>query len=133
MNVQEVLQFSKERDSRSKRIVKLIIEKINKKIVYYAKTLKKESCSYQIPPIIEDIPIYELEKVIQNVFKGLDSEGFIVQAYSNGQIEISWNEVLVSQKIKTDARLLKEQEAKLNKLSKRANTFASPCFCAITA
>ena len=119
MNVQEVLQFSKERDSRSKRIVKLIIEKINKKIVYYAKTLKKESCSYQIPPIIEDIPIYELEKVIQNVFKGLDSEGFIVQAYSNGQIDICWNEKLVEQKVKTDAYVLSQEERKLKNITKK--------------
>jgi hypothetical protein len=133
MNVQEVLQFSKERDSRSKRIVKLIIEKINKKIVYYAKTLKKESCSYQIPPIIEDIPVYNLEKVIQNVFKNLDSEGFIVQAYSNGQVDICWTESLVKQKVKTDAYYLDESAKKLKnitlkskKIDERFNFLANP-------
>jgi hypothetical protein len=120
MNVQDVIKFSKERDSRSKRIVNLLIEKINKKIVYYAKTLKKENCSYQIPPIVDDIPIYNLEKIIQGVFKALDSEGFIVQCFSNGQIDICWNETLVKQKVKTDAYYLEESEKKLKNITRKS-------------
>lgn len=132
MNVQEVLNISRERDLRSKKIVTLLIEKINKKILYYAK-LKKECCSYQIPPMIDDMPIYNMEKVIQNVFKVLDSEGFIVQGYSTGQIDICWNESLVKQKVKTDAYLLDESERKLKnitrkskKIDERFNFLANP-------
>jgi hypothetical protein len=125
MNVQEVLKFSKERDSRLKRIVKLVVEKINKKILYYAKTLKKESCSYQIPPIIDDIPVYNLDKVIEGVFKRLDSEGFIVQGFSNGQIDVCWNETLVKQKVKTDAYYLDESEKKLKNITRKAKKIDS--------
>ena len=120
MNVQEVIKFSRERDSRLKRIVNLIIEKINKKILYYAKTLRKESCSYQIPPIIDDIPVYNLEKIIEQVFKKLDNQGFIVQGYQNGQIDICWNETLVKQKVKTDAYYLSESEKKLKNITKKS-------------
>jgi hypothetical protein len=120
MNVQEVLKYSKERDSRLKRLVNVTVEKINKKIVYYAKTLKKENCSYQIPPIIEDIPVYNLDKLIQEVFKKLDSEGFIVQCFSSGQIDICWNETLVKQKVKTDAYYLDESEKKLRNITKKS-------------
>jgi hypothetical protein len=119
MNVQEVLNISKERKSRLKEVIKKIIENIHKRILYYA-NLKHESCNYMIPPLIDDTPLYDREYITKEVYSVLDNEGYIVSAYSNGQIEISWNEVLVSQKIKTDARLLKEQEAKLNKLSKRS-------------
>jgi hypothetical protein len=125
MNVQDVLKFSKERDTRLKRIVKAIIEKINKKILYYAKTLKKESCSYQIPPIIEDMPVYNLEKVIQEVFKKMDYQGFVVQCFSNGQIDINWNENLVKQKVKTDAYYLDQSEKKLKNVTRKAQKIDS--------
>lgn len=119
MNVQEVLNISKERKSRLKEVIKKIIENVHKRILYYA-NLKHESCSYMIPPLIDDTPLYDREFITKEVYNVLDNEGYIVSAYSNGQLEISWNELLVSQKIKTDARLLKDQEAKLNKLSKRS-------------
>jgi hypothetical protein len=120
MNVQDVIKISKEREARSKSIITKIIEKINKKIMYYAKDLKKECCRYQIPPIIDDIPIYNLDKVIQSVFKILDSEGFIVQGYSTGKIDICWNEELVRQKVKTDAYVLDESERKLKNITRKS-------------
>ena len=66
MNVQEVLNISKERKIRTKDAIKKIIENIHKKILYYAK-LKKESCVYLIPPIIDNVPLYDFETIIKDV------------------------------------------------------------------
>jgi len=117
MNVQEVLKIAKERKSKSKAMLNVILENIHKKILYYANA-KKESCSYIIPPIVNDIPLFEREELSKEIFKILDSEGYIVNAYSNGQLDICWNEKLVQQKIKTDTYLIKEEERKIMKLSK---------------
>ena len=118
MNVQEVLQIGKERKARTKEAVKKIIENIHKKIKYYA-TLKKEGCSYLIPPIVNDTPLYDLELVIKDIFKILDEEGYIVSAYSTGQIDICWNERLVEQKVKTDSFVLSQEERKLKNITKK--------------
>jgi len=118
MNVQEILNISKERKNRSKVVIKKIVENIHKKIKYYA-TAKKESCRYIIPPLVDDTPLYDLEGVIKEVFKMLDSEGYIVTAYSNGQIDICWNEKLVEQKVKTDAYVLSSEEKKLKNITKK--------------
>ena len=118
MNVQEVLQIGKERKARTKEAVKKIIENIHKKIKYYA-TLKKEGCSYLIPPIVNDTPLYDLELVIKDIFKILDEEGYIVSAYSTGQIDICWNERLVEQKVKTDSFILSQEERKLKNITKK--------------
>jgi hypothetical protein len=133
MNVQEVINISKERNSRSKVIVDKIVENINKKILYYTKELKKDSCSYQIPPIVEGMPVYNLNDIIQSVFKVLDSEGFIVQGFSTGKVDICWNESLVKQKVKTDAYILDESAKKLKnitrktkKIDERYNFLANP-------
>jgi hypothetical protein len=117
MNVQEVINIAKQRESRNKTLTKKIIENIHKKIKYYA-TMHKESCTYIVPPIIDDTLISDLNLTIKEIFKTLDSEGYIVNAYSNGQIDICWNEKLVEQKVKTDNYLLKEHEYKLKNLSK---------------
>jgi hypothetical protein len=118
MNVQEVLNIAKERKSRNKDSIKKIIENIHKKIKYYAQ-LKHESCTYTIPPIIDDTPLYDLENIILEVFKILDSEGYICTAYSDGNIDISWNENLVKQKVKSDAYVLSQQEKKLRNITKK--------------
>jgi hypothetical protein len=118
MNVQEVLNIAKERKSRNKESVKKILENIHKKIRYYAQ-LRHETCVYMVPPILEDTPLYDLENIIQEIFKVLDSEGFICSAYSDGRIEISWNEKLVEQKVKTDAYVLSQQERKLRNITKK--------------
>jgi hypothetical protein len=115
MNVQEVLNIAKERKSRNKDSIKKIIENIHKKIKYYAQ-LKHESCTYTIPPIIDDTPLYDLENIILEVFKILDSEGYICTAYSDGNIDISWNENLVKQKVKSDSYILSQQEKKLRNI-----------------
>lgn len=118
MNVQEVLQISKERKTRTKESIKKIVENIHKKIKYYA-TMKKESCVYNIPPIVNDIPLYDLEIIIKDIFKILDSEGYIVSAYIDGRLDICWNEKLVEQKVKTDAYLLSQEERKLKNITKK--------------
>ena len=120
MNVQEVINIGKERKLKSKRSTFKLIENIHKKIKKYAE-LNKESCTYIIPPIVDDVPLYNREEIVKDIFKILDSEGYIVNAYSNGQIDISWNESLVEQKIKTDRFLMKEQESKLLKMNKKMN------------
>jgi len=119
MNVQEVLQIGKERKLRTKESVKKIVENIHKKIIYYA-GLKKEQCVYLIPPIVNDLPVYDFELVIKDIFKILDEEGYIVSAYNNGEIHICWNEKLVEQKVKTDAYVLSQEERKLKNITKKA-------------
>jgi len=118
MNVQEVLQISRQRKTRIKEIIKKITENIHKKIKHYAMT-KREECVYMVPSIIDDFPIYDLEYVIKEIYKILDSEGFIVTAYPDGKLYICWNEDLVSKKVKTDAMLLQSQEQKLLVISKK--------------
>jgi hypothetical protein len=98
MNVQEILNINKDRKNRNKAVIEKIIKNIHTKIKYYA-TLKKESCFYIIPPIIEDTPLYDLENIIKEVYKVLDSEDYIVSAYPSGRFDIYWNEKLVEQKI----------------------------------
>jgi hypothetical protein len=119
MNVQEILQIGKERKQRTKDAVKKIVENIHKKIKYYAE-MKKESCLYLVPPIINDLPVYEYELVVKDIFKILDQEGYIVTAYSDGRVNICWNERLVEQKVKTDAYILSQQERKLKNITKKS-------------
>ena len=66
------------------------------------------------------MPLFDLENIIKDIFKLLDSEGFIVSAYSNGQIDICWDEKLVEQKVKTDAYVLSAQEKKLRIVTKKS-------------
>jgi hypothetical protein len=119
MNVQEVLKIGKERKVRTKEAVKKIIENVHKKIKYYAQ-LKKESCTYIVPPIVNDTPLYELEQVIKDIFKVLDQEGYIVMAYSDGRIDICWNEKLVEQKVKSDSYVLSQEERRLKNVTNKA-------------
>jgi hypothetical protein len=119
MNVQEVLNIAKERKLKNKDSIKKIIDNIHKKIKFYA-NLNKESCEYQIPVIIDDRPLYNVDFITKQVFKTLDSEGFIVTAYSDGRLEIFWKESLVEQKVKTDAYLISEQERKLKNITKKS-------------
>jgi hypothetical protein len=119
MNVQEVLKISRERKSRTKEIVKKVVENVHKKIKYYAE-LKKESCVYLIPPIMNDYPVFDYELVIKDVFKILDQEGYIVSAYTDGRMDICWNEKLVEQKVKTDAFVLSQEERKLKNITRKS-------------
>ena len=119
MNVQEVLQIGKERKLRTKDAIKKIVENIHKKIIYYA-GLKKESCVYLVPPIVNDMPVYDYTIVVKDIFKILDEEGYIVTAYSDGKINICWNEKLVEQKVKTDAYVLSQEERKLKNITKKS-------------
>jgi len=118
MNVQEVLNISKERTKKVKEAINTIIENIHKKILYHAK-LKHEGCTYIIPPLVQDTPIFDRPFAIKEVFKQLDSEGYIVTAYSNGQLDISWNEKLVEQKVKTDSFILSHEERKLKNITRK--------------
>ena len=119
MNVQEILLIKSQRKNKNKLAITKILDNIHKKIKYYA-NLNKESCSYNIPPILDDMPLFDLENIIKDIFKLLDSEGFIVSAYSNGQIDICWDEKLVEQKVKTDAYVLSAQEKKLRIVTKKS-------------
>jgi len=118
MNVQEVLNISKERTKRIKDAIIKLVENIHKKIIYYAK-LKKETCTYTIPPLVDNVPLYDREYIIKEIFKILDSEGYIVTAYPNGQIDVNWNEKLVEQKVKTDSFVLSHEERKLKNITRK--------------
>ena len=119
MNVQEIINISKERKTKSKKVIEKIVENIHKKILYYAR-LKREACTYTIPPLIGEVPIYDMESVVESVYKTLDSEGYIVSAWSNGKLDIFWNEKLVQQKVHNDSYVLNAEEQQLQKLSRRS-------------
>ena len=118
MDVQEVLKISKERKERTKVITKKILENIHKKIKYYAQ-MKKENCVYIVPPIVNDFPLYDLDIIVKDLFKMLDKEGYICTAYSNGRLDICWNEELVKQKVKTDAFTLSQEEKRLKNITRK--------------
>ena len=59
-------------------------------------------------------------QTVKEIFKILDSEGYIVSAYSNGQIDISWNEKLVEQKVKTDAYIVANEQRKMRNITKKS-------------
>jgi len=119
MNVQEIIGITNERKNKLKAVTEKIIDNIHKKIKYYAK-LKRETCSYIIPPIIDDFPIYDRETLAKDIYKVLDEEGFIVCAFANGQIDVCWNEKLVQKKVSNDRYILKQEEKRLNKFSKQS-------------
>ena len=81
--------------------------------------MKKESCVYVVPPIVNDFPLYDLELIVKDLFKMLDSEGYICTAYSNGRLDICWNEELVKQKVKTDAFTLSVEEKRLKNITRK--------------
>ena len=117
MNVQEVIDITRQRKSKFKEIIQKIMENIHKKIKYYAK-YKHESCTYVIPALINDTPIYDRINVTKDLYKILDDEGYIVTAYENGQIDIGWNEKLVQKKMNNDRCVLTLEEKRLNKYNK---------------
>ena len=118
MNVQEVLNIAKDRKNKNKELVKKILVNVHKKIKYYA-TLKKESCIYIVPPLVNDFPVYDFENTIKELFKILDSEGYIVTAFPSGELQINWNEKLVEQKVKTDAYILEKEHNRLKNITKK--------------
>jgi hypothetical protein len=118
MNVQEVINISTQRKNKTKEILKKVIENIHKKIVYYAKQ-KLDSCSYVLPALIDDYIIYDRVQMTKDIYKVLNEEGYIVSAYINGKIDISWNEKLVQQKVNIDKFILNQEEQRLNKYNKK--------------
>ena len=132
MNVQEVISISNERKNKFKNVILKIVENIHKKIKYYAKN-KKEGCTYIIPILIDDTPIYDRKGLTKEVYKILNEEGYIISAFENGQIDICWNEKLVQKKLETDRYILSKEEQRLNKhnkqnkiLTDRFNFLANP-------
>jgi len=118
MNVQEILHLNRERKIKNKVNIDKILENIHKRIKFYA-LLKKESCTYKISPILDGMPLFNLQEVTADVFKKLDSEGYIVNAYSDGSLEICWEEKLVEAKVKTDSYVLSIEEKRLKNITKR--------------
>ena len=118
MNVQEVILLKRQRKVKNKVNIDKILENIHKRIKYYA-LLKKDSCSYKIPPILDGLPLFNLQEVTKDVFKKLDSEGYIVNAYSDGTLDICWDEKLVEAKVKTDSYVISLEEKRLRKITSK--------------
>ena len=118
MNVQEVINIATQRNNKTKGILKKVVENIHKKILYYAKQ-KLDSCSYILPAVIDDHIIYDRIQMTKDIYKVLNGEGYIVSAYNNGKIDISWNEKLVQEKLNVDKFILTQEEQRLNKYNKK--------------
>jgi hypothetical protein len=73
MNVQEVINITYQRKHRMKVVMEKIMENVHKKIKYYAKH-KKEGCSYVVPPLMDDVPIYDRVQVTKDIYKILNDE-----------------------------------------------------------
>ena len=84
MNVREVLNISKEKNEKVKVAIKKIIENIHKKIKFYA-GMNKDTCIYIIPPVVDDVILYDLQNIIKEIYKVLDKEDYVVTTYTNLQ------------------------------------------------
>jgi len=120
MNVQEIINITHERKNKLKIAIKKLIENVHKKILYYAKH-KKEACTYFIPPMVDDFPIFDRPSAINEIYRVLNDEGYIVTAFDNGQLDICWNEKLVNKKLSSDRFFLQQQEKRLNTFNKKTN------------
>lgn len=118
MNVQEVIQLKNKRKVKNKDAIEKIMSNIHKRIRHYAQ-LKRESCEYTIPAIIDAMPLFNITEITKEVFKNLDKEGFIVNAYSDGTLNVCWNEDLVKQKVDNDAYVLSQEEKILKNITHR--------------
>ena len=118
MNVQEIINLTNEKKNRLKGAIVKMIENVHKKITYYAKH-KKEACTYFIPPMVDDFPIFDRKTAIHEIYRVLNEEGYIVTAFDNGQLDICWNEKLVNKKLNSDRFLLQQEENRLNKFNKK--------------
>ena len=118
MDVSEIISLKKNIRDKHKINTESLLDKIHQRIKHYA-LLKKDSCTYKIPVIIDYKPVSNLEHVTLDIFKKLDSEGYIVNAYSDGTLEICWDERLVSQKAKNDSFVLSVEEKQLRNITKR--------------
>ena len=118
MNVQEVIQLKNKRKVKNKDAIEKIMSNIHKRIRYYA-SLKRESCEYTISPIIDGMPLFNITETTKEVFKVLDKEGFIVNAFSDGTLNICWNEDLVKKKVDNDAYVLSQEERRLKNITHR--------------
>ncbi len=118
MNVHDIIELTNKPTARNKELVKKLTKNVHKKIKEYAK-LHKDSCSYIIPSIIDGMPVYNIDFIAKEIFTTLDSEGFIVEAYPDGKINVYWNKDLIEQKAKTDLFLIKEREREISLLNKK--------------
>jgi hypothetical protein len=118
MNIHEVINLTNEKKNRLKEAVKKIVELIHRKILEYAKQ-KKEACSYFIPMFVDDFPLQDRGYAIREVYNILNEEGYIVCAYESGQIDICWNETLVHKKLNKDKYLLKQEEERVERISRK--------------
>jgi hypothetical protein len=118
MDVQEVILLKRERKNRNKVNIDKLLENVHKRIKFYA-SLNRDSCTYKIPPIMDGLPLFNLQDVTIDVFKKLDSEGYIVNAYSDGNIEICWDEKMVEEKVKRDSYVLSTEEKRLKIITKK--------------
>lgn len=118
MNVQEIISLTHEKRNKLKIAIKKMIDNVHRKITYYAKH-KKEACTYFIPPMVDDFPIFDRPTAINEIYRVLNEEGYIVTAYDNGQLDICWNERLVNKKLNSDRFLLQQEEKRLNTFTKK--------------
>ena len=118
MDVKEIISLKNKLKNKYKVNTESLLTKIHQRIKYYA-LLKKDSCTYKIPSIIDYTPLFDIQKVTLEIFKKLDSEGYIVNAYSDGTLEICWDEKLVEQKARTDSFILSVEEKRLRNITKK--------------
>jgi hypothetical protein len=71
--------------------------------------------------MVDDFPIFDRPSAINEIYRVLNDEGYIVTAFDNGQLDICWNEKLVNKKLSSDRFFLQQQEKRLNTFNKKTN------------
>lgn len=135
MDSQIVIEWEKPVKNKHQEINK-ILEEINQKIELFIDNDFTETV-YDIPVLIEGVPLYNYEKTVERIVKFLTEEGFFIVRLSKTQIGISWKKAKIIRKKpkkenKSKTIVFKEPnyeksldkfESKLDKLKRKTQKF----------
>ena len=126
MDVSEILKITKDKKKRRKALINELLENIHKRIKYHA-TNNRVWCEYQIPGLVSGLPLFNVPEIAIEIYKKLDSEGFLVTVYTTGLLYICWDEKQLRRKASVDSFLVNEDENKIKNLTKKSKNVDDKC------
>lgn len=103
-SLQDAINLQTEKNRRHNRVMDKLVSNAKERIKYHAQTVGNSSCTYEVPPFISGMCLYNINEAVKYIIDTLLAEGYVIRNLGENKIWICWdtNVIRYKEKIEPD-------------------------------
>lgn len=109
-SLQDAINLQTEKGRRHNKVMDKLVSNAKERIKYHAQMVGNSSCTYEVPPFISGMCLYNITEAVKYIIETLLEEGYVIRNLGENKIWICWDKNVIRYKEKIEPNREKNEQ-----------------------